>query len=115
MNIEIKKRFSEEIIISGKYDNIKNALELNRGVDLEGANLEGANLRGAKNIKLPIISIIGTKHSFYYCSGVIYIGCEKHSCQHWIDNYKEIGKMNEYSEKQIEEYYQYIKMCEKIL
>jgi len=62
MKIEIKKRFTGSIILSGDYGNIKDCLEKNRyanlryadlkyanlrGADLGGANLRGANLRGA--------------------------------------------------------------------
>jgi hypothetical protein len=51
MNIEIKSRWSGEIIISGKYASIKDACEKNsanlRGADLRDANLVDANLRGA--------------------------------------------------------------------
>jgi len=49
--IEIKNRFNDHIIISGKYENIKECLEKNkadlRGADLRGANLQWANLRDA--------------------------------------------------------------------
>jgi uncharacterized protein YjbI with pentapeptide repeats len=47
MEIEIKNRFTGDIIIAGKYESIKDALEKNRGANLRGANLEGANLEGA--------------------------------------------------------------------
>jgi hypothetical protein len=47
MNIEIKNRFTGEIIITGKYESIKNAIEKNRGADLSRANLSRANLSGA--------------------------------------------------------------------
>ena len=43
--IEIKNRFSNRIIISGEYGDIKDCLEKNGG-----ANLRGANLQGAKGI-----------------------------------------------------------------
>ena len=46
-NIEIKNRFTGEIIIAGKYTSIKDCLEKNRGVYLRGADLRGAYLRGA--------------------------------------------------------------------
>jgi len=50
--IEIKNRYSNEIIISGKYESIKDCLEKNtdadlRGADLRGADLTDADLRGA--------------------------------------------------------------------
>ena len=47
MKIEIRYRFTRNIIISGKYDTLRECLEKNRGADLEGADLEGADLRGA--------------------------------------------------------------------
>jgi len=53
MKIEIKNRFTGEIIISGEAKNIKEFLEKNkranlREADLQGADLQGADLWGAK-------------------------------------------------------------------
>ena len=115
MKIEIKNRFTGKIIIEGEYENVKDCLIKNsgadlRGADLCGANLYGANLRGAKNIKLPILSLNGSKHSLYYINDIIQIGCEKHSVDEWIKNYESIGKNNDYTEEQITEYGNYIKM-----
>jgi len=42
--IEIINRFSGDIIISGKYSNIRVLLENNRGADLRGADLRETNL-----------------------------------------------------------------------
>jgi hypothetical protein len=47
MNIEIKNRFSGDIIIVGEYESVKDAVEKNRGANLRGANLSGADLEGA--------------------------------------------------------------------
>ena len=53
MKIEIKSRFdNNKVLVSGKYENIKECLEKNRDANLQGANLRGAylqdaNLRGA--------------------------------------------------------------------
>jgi hypothetical protein len=47
MKIEIKNRYTDEIIITGKYDSIKEALEKNRNADLRYANLWNADLRYA--------------------------------------------------------------------
>ena len=47
MNIEIKNRYTNKIILCGEYESIMSCLEKNRGAYLEGANLRGANLRGA--------------------------------------------------------------------
>ena len=61
MNIEIKNRWTSEIILAGKYANIREAVEKNKknlqdadlqdanlqGADLQDADLQGADLRGA--------------------------------------------------------------------
>jgi tRNA G37 N-methylase Trm5 len=47
MNIEIRNRWDNKVIICGEYESIKDCLEKNRGANLRGANLEGANLVGA--------------------------------------------------------------------
>ena len=47
MKIEIKNRFTNETILSGEYESIKDCLGKNRGADLWGANLRGADLEGA--------------------------------------------------------------------
>jgi len=46
-NIEIKNRWSREIIIRGKYENIKDCLEKNRTANLSEADLFGADLSEA--------------------------------------------------------------------
>jgi hypothetical protein len=43
----------------------------------------------------------------------IQIGCEIHSIEYWIENYKKIGLVNSYSDEQIEEYGEYIRMIQK--
>ena len=47
--IEIKNRYTDEIMLSGEYESIKNCLEKNKDTHLRGAYLRGAYLRGAKN------------------------------------------------------------------
>jgi hypothetical protein len=46
MNIEIKSRFTGEIIYAGKHQNIRTAVQKAKA-DLSGADLSGANLYGA--------------------------------------------------------------------
>ena len=43
----IKNWWNDKIIVSGKYESIKDCLEKNRDADLRGADLRGANLIGA--------------------------------------------------------------------
>ena len=47
MKITIKNRFTNEVILEGEAENIKEFLEKNREADLAGAYLGGANLTGA--------------------------------------------------------------------
>ena len=47
MKIEIKHRFTGNIIVSGEYNSVKDCLEKNRGADLSGADLRDAYLSGA--------------------------------------------------------------------
>ena len=55
--------------------------------------------------------IQGTRHSLTNCAyKTIKIGCEKHSFDHWMYNFVEIGKKNKYSSKEIEEYSKYIEL-----
>ncbi len=184
MKIEIKNRFTDNIIIVGEYESIKDSLIKNRGAnlygadlrgadlreaDLYGADLRGANLRGANlrdadlrganlceadlrganlygadlrdadlrganlceadlrganlceadlyeaEIKLPIISIAGSMHFFFYQSGNITIGCESHSIEYWLIMYNIIGREYDYTPEQIREYGEYIKMCKRFI
>ena len=130
MKIEIKNKWNGNIIIAGEYESIKDALQKNRGADLRGAdlgdadlrganlgdanlrdaNLVGANLRGAKGISIPIITIIGSKHTFFSMDGNIRIGCEKWPVDYWLKNYLSIGENNDYTPEEITEYKIYIDM-----
>jgi uncharacterized protein YjbI with pentapeptide repeats len=47
MKIEIKNRWTDKVLLCGKYESIKECLEKNKGADLRGAYLQGAYLRGA--------------------------------------------------------------------
>jgi len=112
MNIEIKNRYDEKIILCGEYESIKDCLEKNCGanlsrVDLFGANLSradlsGANLSGAnlsrvdlsganlsrveynreKLDKIPI-QVLGLKYQILITKEQIKIGCELHKSSEW--------------------------------
>jgi len=47
MNIEIRNKWNDEIILCGEYESIKDCLEKNIGANLRSANLIGANLSSA--------------------------------------------------------------------
>ena len=54
MNIEIKNRFTGDIIVAGEYDSVRRAVTKHKA-DLSGADLCGADLRGA-NIDFSVLS-----------------------------------------------------------
>jgi len=81
-----------------------------RGADLRGADLRGANLNGVRGI----ISFNLDRHALIYHKNGINIGCESHSLNYWLKNYKKIGKKNGYSQDEIEVYNMAIKFCNKL-
>ena len=60
IDIVIKNRFTDKIILSGKYESIKDALEKNSLANLSGANLSLANLSGAN---LPLANLSRAKNA----------------------------------------------------
>jgi len=79
-----------------------------RGANLDGANLEranlreadleGANLRGADLRFTNILSFCLGKHFSFYHEGYLKIGCEGHSVDYWVKNYKEVGAEYSYGD-----------------
>ena len=67
MNIEIKNRFNDKIIIVGEYVSIKEALEKNCGSDLHGSDLRGADLCGAdlhgSDLQRHVFGLAGGNHT----------------------------------------------------
>ena len=140
MKIEIKNCYTDAIILCGEYESIKDCLEKNRGANLDGAYLGGANLdgayleganlggaylrgaylggaylEGAKGIVLPIITIAGSRHEFYYRNGKIQIGCNILTVDEWLKQSESLGKSSEYTDKEIAEYQQYIKLVDALV
>ena len=79
--IEIKNRFTGEVIISGKYESVKDCLEKNKDKSLNGANLDGANLVGANlyGAELPYTDIVlNDRYHIHIRPDYIKIGCEQH-------------------------------------
>ncbi len=98
-----------------------------RGVDLWGANLRGANLRGAdlwganlRGANLRGANFWGASGRFATCSfgrhfavavsGCIWVGCEHHTYEHWLNHYEAIGRQHRYSDAEIALYGAWIKM-----
>ena len=115
MKIEIKHRYTDKVIISGEYDNIKDALRDNTGANLTGANLTDADLTGADltgaNLTGLLITISGSKNVLTMLDCNIWIGCEYHSIEYWKIMYDSIGEAEGYSKKQQLEYKRYIDTC----
>jgi hypothetical protein len=84
------------------------------GVNIFGANLFGANLFKAKNIKLPIICIYGTRHTLLYSDGIVDIGCLKYPVKEWIEKHQNLGKDNKYLAEQVNEYVFYLKIIDEM-
>jgi hypothetical protein len=80
-----------------------------RGADLRGADLRGAYLRGAT---LPdgmsIMQVLGTAHgivALHKPNGCeVRIGCECHPLEWWGEHYKAVGRKQDYTAAQINEY-----------
>lgn len=73
-----------------------------------------ALVNGGTHEKSPLC-IIGTVHFVNVCKpGHIAIGCEIHTIEHWLKNYKAIGKKQNYTKEQIKEYGLHIKYIAKM-
>ena len=83
-----------------------------RGADLGGANLRGADLRGAKGNF--VICYFGNYHAIA-AGGYISIGCERHTYQEWLDNGEQIGKDNFYTDDEIADYMDWIRIAIRAL
>ena len=83
-----------------------------RGVDLNGANLSGAELRGAKGAF--VTGYFGQHHAIA-AGGYITIGCERHTYQEWLDNGAWIGKDNHYTDDEIKDYMDWIRLAIRAL
>ena len=79
-----------------------------RRANLRRANLREANLREADLREADLSGAAGQfavgsfgKHTGVAAGGYISIGCERHTYQHWLGNYKMIGQANGYSDTEI--------------
>jgi hypothetical protein len=88
-----------------------------RGADFRGAYLRGAYFRGAdlRDVK-DFLSFIGGKDFavFQISTQILQIGCITKHINEWLAEYVSIGKENNYTEKQIELYHQFIIICKGV-
>ena len=89
-----------------------------RGGVIRGGVIRGGEIRGGV-IEVSLLQIQGTRH-FCYASPTkdgkeihLGIGCEFHSIKEWLNSFGSIGNANDYSESEIEEYGEYIKLFAK--
>ena len=82
-----------------------------RFADLKYADLEGANLENTG-----IYFFKGPRHNGIYNSkdDKLYIGCQVHSLDYWLENYVAIGKKYKYTDEEREVYGAWIKSLKEI-
>ena len=86
------------------------------GVNLIAADLTSADLSGANLTDTGIYIFEGPTHQCTYNSkdDKLYIGCQVHNLEHWLNNYIDIGKEHEYTDKDIEAYGNWIKSLKEL-
>ena len=72
--------------------------------NLKGVNLYGAILREANLEDTCVKYIEMSKHNIIKREDRIYIGCQSHPLDYWLENYVAIGKEHGYTNEEIEEY-----------
>ena len=61
------------------------------------------------------LCIHASRHTItYWGCDAIQIGCKQYTIFEWLSNYENIGRSNNYSDKEIEEYWMYIDMIKHI-
>ena len=97
-SVEAKKELKARDIKIGNEVKIGNEAEIGDGAEI-----------------VKSIFIVGSKHTVnWYGTNEIHIGCYKKSISVWKTIYKKAGEAEGYTDKQIIEYCQYIKVCEDL-
>ena len=104
--------------VSFQYTNISELEEefAQRGIEVgEGCKL-GDYCKLGEGCKVPKSLFISTsQHSVsYWGYDAIQIGCKKYTISEWQKHFREIGKAEDYSEEQIDEYGFYIDLIAKL-
>jgi uncharacterized protein YjbI with pentapeptide repeats len=82
------------------------------GADLRRADLHWADLRGASGA---FVTGYYGKHHAIAAGGYISIGCMRHTYDVWLDNGEQIGKDNNYTDAEIADYMDWIKLAIRAL
>ena len=85
-----------------------------RGANLRGANLRGANLRGADLRGQPFIRMRGSRHEINAHGAIVQIGCHVKEIAWWLEHYKAVGRKENYTPDEVEEYGQYLALIEAL-
>ena len=73
--------------------------------NLVRANLEGANLEGY------LFQILGSRHGVIVYREKVVIGCQSHPVEYWLKHFKAIGRAEDYTTEQVEEYGTYLRFA----
>lgn len=79
-----------------------------RDADLSWADLRDADLSGASGDF--VTGYLG-KHHAVAAGGYISIGCERHTYQEWLDGGLQIGRDNDYTDAEIADYVDWIRLA----
>ena len=118
---ELKEEFTKRRISIGKGASIGNGASIgydtsigNRASIGYGASI-GYDASIGNGIKLlKNFYIVGSKHLITYTgNNTLSIGCHNFTIDKWKECFKTVGEKENYSNEQIEEYYQYILMAEQ--
>ena len=84
-----------------------------QGADLRRANLRGANLWGADLRVTHLWVFRTTQYTAIYVpwQRILKIECLEYPIDHWLKNYEEIGRNQEFTEQEIKQYGMFIRIC----
>ena len=107
---DLAHEFSIRNIRIGNGCKLGNDCELGNGCKL-GNDCELGNGCKVKHT----LCIHASRHTItYWGCDAIQIGCKQYTIFEWLSNYENIGRSNNYSDKEIEEYWMYIDMIKHI-
>jgi hypothetical protein len=89
MNIEIRHRFTDNVMFARDAENMREAIEkaVSAGAYLAGANLAGAYLAGAnlagETLSIAPVQVLGLTWPVLITPEFMRIGCQRHSHADW--------------------------------
>ena len=93
----------------GSGASIGNDASIGYGASIGNRASIGSGIKLLKNFY-----IVGSKHPITYTgNNTLSIGCHNFTIDKWKECFKTVGEKEDYSNEQIEEYYQYILMVEQ--